>query len=308
MPQLLQTHVIAVCDGHVLQVQEFGNPAGLPAVVVHGGPGSGSSPALRRGFDRERWRLICIDQRGCGGSTPRGAIHANTTSGLVADMQRVRRLLGIDRWLVVGGSWGAALAVAYAAQEPSALTGLLLRSAFLARREDVDAFFGGDAALARPGAWQRLNIDMPAPLLPALAEALQSGTLAQQQHAASAWWAWEQALQHGAQTGPVLQGEALARQVDRLRVQSHYLMHDCWLTQPSLLDLCAQVPPVPTLLLHASDDLICPVAGAVALHARLPHAVLQVLPQGGHDPTHPSMVAASTAALQGFLAHGQFAV
>lgn len=306
MPRLLCTHDIAVGDGHVLQVQEFGNPAGIPAVVVHGGPGSGSSPALRRGFDAERWRVVCIDQRGCGGSTPRGALHANTTPDLVADMQRVRQRLGIDRWLVVGGSWGAALALAYAAQEPSALTGLLLRSAFLARREDVDAFFGGAAALARPAAWQRLNGEMPAPLLPALAAALQSGTLAQQQHAASAWYAWEMALQHGAQTLPVLQGEALARQVDRLRVQSHYLMHDCWLTRPSLLDLCAQVPPVPTLLVHASDDLVCPVACALALHARLPHAVLQVLPQGGHDPTHPSMVTATTTALRCFLAHGQF--
>lgn len=307
MPRLLHTHVIAVGDGHVLQVQEFGDPAGIPAVVVHGGPGSGSSPALRRGFDTAQWRVVCIDQRGCGGSTPRGALHANTTPDLVADMQRVRRRLGIDRWLVVGGSWGAALALAYAAREPSAVTGLLLRSAFLARREDVDSFFGGDAALARPGAWQRLNSDMPPPLLPALAAALQCGTLAQQQHAASAWYAWETALQHGGQTLPVLEGEALARQVDRLRVQSHYLLHDCWLTRPSLLDLCAQVPPVPTLLLHAGDDLVCPVAGALALHARLPHAALQVLAHGGHDPTHPGMVAATTAALHGFLARGQFA-
>ena len=172
----------------------------------------------------------------------------------------------------------------------------------------MDAFFGGDAALARPGAWQRLNSDMPAPLLPALAAALQTGTLAQQQHAASTWYAWEVALLQGSQTPPVLQGEALARQVDRLRVQSHYLMHGCWLTQPSLLDLCAHVPPVPTMLVHAGDDLVCPVAGSLALHARLPHAVLQVLPQGGHDPTHPSMVTATTAALHHFLAHGQFAV
>ena len=243
---LLKTHEIAVGGSHVLQVQEFGAPDGLPAAVLHGGPGSSASPLLRRGFDPAHWRLVCIDQRGCGASRPRGETADNTTALLVDDMRRVRAHLGITRWLVMGGSWGASLALAYASVEPQALLGLLLRASFLARREDVDAFFGPAAGAQRPRAWHRLTQDVPAPLLPMLARALQHGTRAEQEQAATAWWRWEQALGNGLEDPPPLQGEALARQVDRLRVQAHFLVHGCWLDEQPLLARCAQLPAVPT--------------------------------------------------------------
>jgi proline iminopeptidase len=298
---LLKTHHVAVGGRHRLLVQEFGSPDGLPAVVLHGGPGSGSSPLLRRGFDPARWRVVCIDQRGCGASTPRGDIVENTTAHLVDDLRQVRLLLGIHRWLVSGGSWGATLALAYAAAEPQAVTGLLLRSSFLARREDVDDFFGPASGALRPRAWQRLNAAFAAPLLQGLAQALHDGLRPEQERAAMAWWAWEQALGNGALDPPQLQGEALARQVDRLRVQAHFLLHDCWLTDPPLPALCAQVPRVPTVLLHAHDDLVCPAAGALALQAALPHATLRWLDAGGHDASHPAMLAANAEALARFV-------
>lgn len=288
-PPLLRTQALPVTGGHVLQVQEFGSADGIPAVVLHGGPGSGCSPLLRRVFDPARYRIVCPDQRGAGGSQPRGGIEHNTTDDLLADLRRVREQLGIARWLVTGGSWGSTLAVAHAAAEPGAVTGLLLRAIFLARPADIAGFFG------------ELS-------LPALAEAVCSADTAEREAAALRWWHREQALAGSAVAAVPPQGEALAFQIDRLHVQAHYLVHGCWLQAPTLLERCEAVPRVPTLLVHARDDRICPADGAVALHARLPNARLQWLAAGGHDPAHPAMVGATVAALDRFATHGDFEV
>lgn len=287
-PPLLRTHALAVPGGHVLQVQEFGAADGIPAVVLHGGPGSGCSPLLRRFFDPARYRIVCPDQRGAGGSRPRGGIEYNTTDELLADLRCVREHLGIDRWMVTGGSWGSTLAVAHAAAEPEAVTGLLLRASFLARPQDIAGFFAD------------LSLE-------ALAQALCSNDAAVREAAALRWWLHEQALAGTAGAAPP-QGEALAFQVDRLRVQAHYLVHGCWLQAPTLLERCEAVPRVPTLLIHARDDRICPAEGAIALHQRLPHAALQWVDEGGHDPAHPAMAGATVAALDRFAVQGNFEI
>lgn len=311
-PPLLRSHPLPVGDGHVLRVQEFGRPDGLAALVLHGGPGSGCSPLLRRYFDPARYRIVCVDQRGAGASQPRGATAANTTAHLVADLRRVRQHLALDQWLVVGGSWGAALAIAYAEAEPRAVTGLLLRASFLARREDIIGFFSPAAAgAAHALTWHALvsaaATDRADALLPALAQALSASDRSRREQAALAWWRWELAV--GGQAWPAQPvGAALAALVDRYRVQSHYLLHDCWLAAPSLLERCANLPQVPTLLLHARDDRVCPAAGAQALAQRLPHARLQWLEQAGHDAAHPAMVDAMVTALDGYAAQGDFAV
>lgn len=284
-PPLRDSHALAVPGGHVLQVQEFGRADGIPAVVLHGGPGSGCSPLLRRVFDPARYRVVCPDQRGAGGSRPRGGTDHNTTDDLIADLRRIRERLGIERWMVVGGSWGATLAVAYAAAEPGAVAALLLRASFLARPQDVAGFFGEMS-------------------LPALSEALSSPQPAEREHAALTWWRHEQSLAGTAAAEPA--GEALSAQVDRLRVQAHYLRHDCWLQSPTLLERCEAVPRVPTLLLHARDDRICPPEGAELLQLRLPQAQLEWIADGGHDPSHPAMVAAMVAALNRYADHGHF--
>lgn len=281
----LAMHALDVGGGHVLQVQEFGRADGQPAVVLHGGPGSGCSPLLRRVFDPARWRIVCPDQRGAGGSRPRGSIAHNTTDDLLADLRRIRAHLGIERWVVVGGSWGATLALAHAADDPTAVAALLLRASFLARREDIDGFFGA------------LSLDE-------LAAALDSADAAQREHAALTWWRHEQALAGTA--GPEPQGEALAAQIDRLRVQAHYLRHGCWLQSPSLIERCEAVPRVPTRLIHARDDRVCPPDGALVLQRRLPHATLQWVDGAGHDAGHPAMVAAVMDALSAYAATGTF--
>lgn len=279
------THALPVGDGHVLQVQEFGRADGVPALVLHGGPGSGCSPLLRRVFDPTRWRIVCPDQRGAGGSRPRGGTAHNSTAELLADLRSIRERLAIDRWVVVGGSWGATLALAHAADQPSAVTALLLRASFLARREDIDGFFG------------TLSLDE-------LAAALSSADAAERERAALAWWRHEQSL--AGTVAPEPQGEALAAQVDRLRVQAHYLRHGCWLQSPSLLERCEAVPRVPTRLIHAREDRICPPDGALALQRRLPHATLQWVDGAGHDAGHPAMVTAVMGALASWVDSGDF--
>jgi proline iminopeptidase len=298
---LLRTHTLDVGSGHRLHVQEYGCEDGLPALVLHGGPGSGCSPLLRRAFDGARYRVICIDQRGAGLSTPHGGIEHNTTAHLLADLRFVRERLGIGRWLAVGGSWGAALAVAHAAHEPDAVSGLLLRASFLARPDDIDWFFGGAAAL-RPAAWTRFSAAVPATDAAGLAAALREGDAALQCTTALAWWRWERALALGAEDDAAAPPGAVAR----YRVQSHYLAHGCWLQRPTLLERCEAVPRVPTLLLHARDDLVCRADGARLLQARLPGSRLQWLEGGGHDAAHAPMQAALRAALDRFAVHADF--
>lgn len=285
-PPPRRRHALPVGDGHVLAVSEHGRDDGIAAVVLHGGPGSGTSPLLRRFFDPERYRVICVDQRGAGASRPRGTIDHNTTAELLADLQRVREQLGIERWLVVGGSWGATLALAHAAAEPGAVAALLLRAVFLARAEDIAAFFAGSGLV-----------------LDDLCAALHGNDAAAAAAAALRWWRHEQALA-GSRAGEPA-GEALAALVDRYRVQSHFLRHDCFMSPP-LLECCARVPDVPTLLLHGRDDRICPPAGALAVQACLPHAALRWVAGAGHDPAHPAMAAAMVEALDRYAARGRF--
>jgi proline iminopeptidase len=303
----LRRHALPVGGGHVIAVQEWGLADGIAAVVLHGGPGSGSSPLLRRGFDLSRYRVIGIDQRGAGASTPRGGTTDNTIDDLLEDLRHVREALGVPRWLVVGGSWGATLALAHAAAEPQAVSALLLRSAFLARHEDIDWFFQG-VEVEQPQAWHRFaQVAPPAErdaLLPWLQRTLSEGTALQQQQAALAWWQWEQTLAGTNATPPTR--DAWPALIDRYRVQSHYLAHGCFLGTRALLDRCNDVPQVPTLLIHGSADRVCRAESATLLHRALPGSRLQWLDSVGHDAAHPAMLAAMARALDCYATHARF--
>ncbi|MBT2322785.1 alpha/beta fold hydrolase [Variovorax paradoxus] len=311
-----RTHALAVSHGHVLHVEESGNPHGLCAVVLHGGPGSGSSPLLRSFFDPARYRIVSVDQRGAGLSRPRGATAHNRTADLLDDLQRVREQIGVARWLVVGGSWGATLALAHAAHEPQAVAALLLRSVFLPRSEDIEAFFQ-DTARRAPAAWARFAAVAPADqrhdMLGFLARSLggppelQARDDAEPRRLALAWWRWEKTLA-GASAAASLEpeGEVLDALVDRYRVQSHYLVHRCWLDAPPLLERLAALPPVPMLLLHSRDDRVCRPEAAQAVHERLPQSRLCWVDDAGHDPAHPAMAGAMAAALDHYALHGHF--
>ncbi len=320
-----RSHALAASHGHVLHVDEWGSADGIPALVLHGGPGSSCTPLLRRVFDPGRYRVVCIDQRGCGQSHLRGAIAHNTTMLLLDDLATLRAHLGIAQWLVAGGSWGAALAQAYALAEPGAVSGLLLRSTFMARRPDIDAFFAG-AEASFPSA------PLPPAFLGWLAQAMNGDDDALRHRTAMTWWRLERSLMsaprpaepavprgdlsspakpdllrsHAPVGRPDLEGDALAACIDRYRVQSHYLAHGCWLNEPTLLQRSSDLPVVPTLLLHAPDDRICPPEGVRELRARLPHAALRWIPDAGHDPGHPGMIDATVRALDAFAGRGSF--
>lgn len=295
-PAVLQTLQLPVGDGHLLQVQTFGSPAGIPALVLHGGPGSGCSPVLHQGLDPARYFIVCPDQRGAGASQPRGATHHNTLADLLADLHWLRAHLRLPPWLVVGGSWGAALALAHAAAEPDAVRGLLLRSSLSARPQDLRQFMAGApfvpaCASAAPWAWMN--------------SVFQGGDAAEQALLALAFGAWEQGKSDAAPRPPA-QGAALAAQIDRCRVMCHYLAQGCWLQAPDLLARCRSVPQVPTLFLHADDDRICPPDGARQLWAALPQAGWQWVVGAGHDPAHPDMARATRQACEHFAEHGDF--
>lgn len=278
-------HRLPLGDGHVLQVDEHGHPQGEPVLLLHGGPGSGCGPLLRRVFDPRRWRIVAVDQRGAGGSTPRGATAHNDSTRLLADLHAVRAALGIERWFVVGGSWGATLAVLHAADAPQAVSGLLLRGSFLARRADVEAFFADAPPALREG-WAGFDT------LGAASRAALAAT----------WWHWERE-RSGLPPAAPADTPAL---VDRYRVQSHYLRHGAFLAEP-LLATAARVPALPALLLHGRADRVCPPEGALALAAALPGARLQWVDGCGHDAAHPAMVDAVVRALHHWSHHGRFA-
>lgn len=291
--------------GHVLQVHEWGPLTGVPALVLHGGPGSGCSPTLASFFDLRRYRVIGVDQRGAGESTPAGSTAHNTTALLLQDLRALHRACGAARWLVVGGSWGATLALLHALDEPDAVSGLLLRGLFLARRRDIEGFF--NAAVYRgPPPWQSWVADARAhgrSLASHLAEMLAHADEATACAIARHWWEWEQSLQGLTSTSPAPPPQRL---LARYRIQAHYLRHGCWLDEWPLLDRLHALPTVPTLLLHGEHDRVCPPAGARLAAQRIGHARLQVVADAGHAPTHPMMAAALRAALERFALHATF--
>ncbi len=316
--------VLDVGDGHRLHVEQCGNPAGAPVVVLHGGPASGTSPLQRRFFDPAVHRVVLFDQRGSGRSTPAGLIAANTTAHLIADIEAIRSRLGIERWLVFGGSWGASLAVAYAAAHPTRCRALLLRGMFLTDDADLDWFFGGAGTLL-PQAWEALAAAAGVDAMPEragiglavmdalLRQILDSDDAAAAPAAAVAWGRWEDAVSHAWRgLGPAVadkQGETpstsaasqpavAAGHLNKYRVQGHYLRHRCWLGKAELLRMAGTLGAVPTQLLHGRLDWICRPGNAVALQRALPGSQLVWVDATGHSPFDPPMAEAIVQAVQ----------
>ncbi|MEO0682551.1 MAG: prolyl aminopeptidase, partial [Pseudomonadota bacterium] len=218
---------LEVPGGHDLYVEQCGAPRGTPVVVLHGGPGGGCSPGMRRFFDPEHYRVILFDQRGCGRSRPHSSLAENDTWRLVDDIERIRQRLQIDRWWVFGGSWGATLALLYAQKHPDRALGLILRGVFMMTRRELDWFYGGGAGAFRPDAWARFRDAIPeaerGDLIAAYHERLTSTDLMEQTRFARLWAGWEAScatLRGGGGAGP---DGAYARAFSR--IESHYFVH-----------------------------------------------------------------------------------
>jgi proline iminopeptidase len=305
--------MLDVGEGHSVYYEQCGQPDGLPIVVLHGGPGSSFTAKHRQLFDLQRFRVVLFDQRGCGRSLPRGSVQANTTDHLVADIEQLRQLLGIERWLVVGGSWGAGLALAYAAAHPQACMGLVLRGVFLGRVSDVDWFFQ-QASQLLPDAWAALVQRAPpsehANMLHWLCTTVSGGQPQAALAAASAWDTWETAMSQRKNTLPAAAlpaGEAAQVLLDKFCVQSHYLMNHCFWGSKSLLTRAATLAAVPTAIVHGRLDWICLPQAAWDLHQTVPGSRLQWLDGCGHSPFEPAMARAMANAIAHYATHGQFA-
>lgn len=304
--------LLDVGEGHRLYYEQFGNTAGIPVIFLHGGPGGGCTPSHRRLFDLTCYRVTLFDQRGCGRSWPPGGVQANTSDALVADIEQLRQHLGVDRWLVFGGSWGAGLALAYAAAHRKACLGLVLRGVFLGRASDVDWFFQR-AQQFLPEAWAALFAQAPQVLrgdvLRWLHDGLQSAEPQLALSRAIAWEAWEASVSQRQSVAP-RQGlpsvDEAAALLGKYRIQSHYLTNGCFWGESSLLSRALTLSDVPTAILHGRLDWVCRPQAAWDVHQCLPGSRMQWLEGCGHSPFEPPMLQALTQALTYFAAHGNF--
>ncbi|SDN81653.1 proline iminopeptidase [Lutimaribacter pacificus] len=285
--------MLQVGDGHTLYVEQSGNPDGIPVVVLHGGPGGGCSPVMRRFFDPAKYRAILFDQRGCGRSRPHASVDANTTWHLVEDIERIRATLGIDRWMVFGGSWGATLALIYAQTHPRAVRHLILRGVFLATQAELDWFYGGGAGKFWPDVWSRFVDPIPEEerddLIAAYHRRLFSGHLQTEMRFGRSWSAWENALASMGANGHA--GEAPGEYARAFaRLENHYFTHKAFLDRDGqILQDMGRIAHVPGDIVQGRYDMICPPHSAWELSQRWPGAELHMVRNAGHALSEPGI-------------------
>ena len=284
-----------VGQGHQIYVEQCGNPTGIPVVVLHGGPGGGCSPAMRRYFDPAVYRVVLFDQRGCGRSRPHAAVSNNTTWHLVADIELIREALGIEKWVVFGGSWGATLSLVYAQTHPESALYLVLRGVFLMTQAELDWFYGGGAGRFWPETWERFVSLIPEDerddLITAYNKRLFSGDLTLETRFGRAWSAWENALATIHSTG--FSGESpgdYARAFARL--ENHYFINAGFLEfDGQILAHMDRIAHIPGVIVQGRYDMICPPASAYSLSEAWPASELRMVRNAGHALSEPGISA-----------------
>ena len=294
-------------DLHEIYYEICGNPAGKPVVFLHGGPGSGCNPTQRRFFDPAHYRIILIDQRGCGRSQPLGAIEQNTTDDLIADIEAIRMTLEIDKWLVFGGSWGSTLALAYAIQHPTKVTGLILRGIFLSRPSELDWFLGQVKSFF-PEPWKTLCDYLPPterhhPLI-AYEKLIFSDDLNISIPAAIRWNAYESSimslLPRPTKADNEVHGEI---ELARASVQIHYIKNLCFVGKLDLLaEAKLKLTHIPTQIIQGRYDMVCPPITAWELSNAMPHAEFYMIEDAGHSAMEVGITSALLVATEKFKA------
>ncbi|MEM8978736.1 MAG: prolyl aminopeptidase [Pseudomonadota bacterium] len=273
-------------EGHTIYMEQCGNPNGLPVVVLHGGPGGGCSPAMRRYFDPEAYRIILFDQRGCGRSRPHASVTDNTTWHLVRDIEAIREALEIDTWFVFGGSWGATLSLIYAQAHPERVDHLILRGVFLMTQAELTWFYGGGAAQFWPELWNKFAHLVPEDerddLIQAYHRRLFSGDMHLETRFARAWASWENALAsiHSEGAG----GESPAEYARAFaRLENHYFINAGFLNYDGqILDQIDKISHIPGTIVQGRYDMICPPKAAWSLAEAWTKADLRLIPRAGH--------------------------
>lgn len=299
-----------VGDGHEIYWEVCGNPDGKPAVVLHGGPGSGTASMSRRHFDPETYRIVLFDQRGCGRSTPlvtasTAELTANTTWHLVADMERLRGHLGIERWQLLGGSWGATLALAYAETHPRRVSEIVLRGVFTARASELDWIYNGGAGQLFPEAWTQYLAELPAAERDRPVRAYRERVFDPDPDvsgpAASAWSGWEGAIVSVTPQASFRDGYRNPRfAIPFARIALHYFGNDAWLDDDQLIRDAGKLAGIPGVLVQGRYDAVCPPITAYELHQAWPDSRLRIMEGAGHAVTDPGILGALRAATDSF--------
>jgi proline iminopeptidase len=285
--------MLEVGDGNLVYWEVCGNPAGKPALVVHGGPGSGCGPGSRRYFDPKRYRVVLFDQRGCGRSTPHASdpttdMSVNTTHRLIADMERLRQHLGIERWLLFGGSWGSTLILAYAERYPERTSEIVIVGVTTTRRSEIDWLYRGVGRFF-PADWERFRAGVPeadgaADLVAAYARLMEHPDAAVRARAATDWLAWEDVVISLEPNGKpqAYSSRHPAAALAFVRICAHYFSHGAWLEEDELLRNAARLAGIPGALVHGRLDMGSPLRTAWELAQVWPDARLVVVDDSGH--------------------------
>jgi proline iminopeptidase len=299
--------LLPVSPLHTLFYEQAGNPKGKPVVFLHGGPGGGVAPDYRRFFDPQKYRIVLFDQRGCGKSTPHAELTDNTTWDLVADIERLRVHLGIERWQVFGGSWGSTLALAYAQTHPERVTELVLRGIFLCRQSELRWYYQEGASHIFPDRFEPYRDFIPAAerhdLMTAYHKRLTGSDHALRLEAARQWTKWEMTTSKLiTPEEDVTKDEDAAFALAFARIENHYFMNGIFMPDGALLDPqnIAKIRHIPCVIVHGRYDVVCPVKSAWELHKAWPESVLNIIPDAGHASTQPGILSALVEATDAF--------
>lgn len=288
---------LRVTDLHQIYWEESGNPEGIPVVALHGGPGGGSSPEMRRFFDPAVYRIILMDQRGCGKSTPHSELEDNTTWGLIDDIEQVREMLGIDRWVVFGGSWGSTLSLAYAVQHTDRVLGLILRGIFLLTKKEIHWFYQSGASYLFPDSYERYVQPIPEAerdnLLQAFHKRLTGDDYKERIRAAKAWACWEgETITIQGPTSRPKRFEEDAFADAFARIECHYFINEGFFPEDGWLlkQVEKKLQGVPGIIVHGRYDVVTPLTTAWSLKKAWPDADLHIVSAAGHSSLEPGIV------------------
>jgi proline iminopeptidase len=292
-----ESGMLDVGEGHSLYWELCGNPAGKPVVFLHGGPGGGSSPAHRRQFDPDKYKILVFDQRGCGKSTPYASLEANTTEHLVNDIEEMRtQVAKVDKWMVFGGSWGSTLSIAYAETHPDRVTELVLRGIFLFDQYEVDWLYKeGGASAIYPDAWDEFIAIIPeaerGDLVGAYRRRLTSDDPDEQLQAAKAWSKWEGVTVTVLPNPDVIEEFTSAdKAIAIARIENHYMAEGGWLEEGELLRGAEKIRHIPGVIVQGRHDSCTPPKAAWVLKKKWPEVDLQIIPDGGHLYNEPGIL------------------
>jgi proline iminopeptidase len=290
-----ESGVLDVGDGHTLYWERCGTPGAKPVVFLHGGPGAGISPAHRSQFDPARYDILLFDQRGAGKSTPHAHLDANTTWHLVEDIERLREMCGVDKWMVFGGSWGSTLSLAYAETHPDRVTEIVLRGIFLFHQSELDWLYKYGASELYPEGWDDfltpVPVDQRSDLISAYRELLTSDDHATRLLAAKAWSTWE-GLTVTLLPDPKMLEEFTEDQhaIAIARIENHYMLHKGWLEEGQLLRGASKLRGIPGVIIQGRHDCCTPPSAAWELKQAWPEVDLQIIPDGGHLYSEPGVL------------------